>query len=76
MAGAVLTGTFKYDGGAGLCERLLGEDEQGAAGAVGRLAEAEPGGEGDAAAVLGGCGGEVEDDGGESAGLEEEVGGA
>ena len=71
-----LAGAFEHDGGAGLGERLLGEDEQGAAGAVGGLAEAKPGGEGDAATVFGRGGGEVEDNSGESAGLEEEVGGA
>ena len=55
------------DGGAGLCEGGFAEHEETAASAVCCLSITEPGGEGNAAAVLDGLVGEVEDDGGEAA---------
>jgi len=53
-----------------------GPGRERATGAVGGLTEAEPGGEGDAVAVLRRRGGEIEHESGEAAGLEEEIGGA
>src|SRR3569833_2526922 len=67
---------LEHDGGAGLREGGFAEYEEAAARAVGSLAKAEPGGEGNAPAVLYGFVGEVEDDSGEAAGLEEKVSGA
>jgi hypothetical protein len=59
-----------------LGERLLGEDEQGAAGAASSLTKAKPCGEGDAQAMFRGGRAEVEDEGGKAAGLEQEIGSA
>jgi hypothetical protein len=67
---------LKDQGSAGLGEGPGGQDEERATGAVGGLTEAEPGGEGDAVAVLRRRGGEIEHESGEAAGLEEEIGGA
>jgi hypothetical protein len=45
ITGLLLEGSaLEDDRGAGLGERLLGEDDQGTAGAVGCLTETEPGG--------------------------------
>jgi hypothetical protein len=63
-------------GCAGLGEGPGCEDEKRAAGTVCGLAEAEPGGERDAIAVLGRRGGEIEHESREATGLEEEIGGA
>ena len=67
---------FQNYGRAGLGERLLCEHQQGTARAVGGLAEAEPSGERNAAAVLGGSRAEVEHKSGKAARLEQQIGGA
>jgi hypothetical protein len=67
---------LKDKGSTGLGEGPGSEDEERAACAIGSLTETEPGGKRDAVAVLGRSGGEIEHEGGEAAGLEEEIGGA
>ncbi len=62
------------DGGAGLCAGGFADDDEAAAGAIGGLAIAEPGGEGNASGVFDGFVGKVEDDGGEASGLKKEIG--
>ena len=55
---------------------VLGEQEDARVGTLGGGTVAKPGGEGDAESEFGSDGAHVEDDGAESAGLEEQVGGA
>ena len=62
------------DGGAGLCAGCFADDYEAAAGAIGGLSIAEPGGQGNAAGVFDGFIGEVEDNCGEASGLKEEIG--
>jgi len=64
------------EAGAGFRAGVLGEEEDARVGAFGGGSVAEPGGEGDAEGEFWGDPAHIEDDGAESSGLEEEVGGA
>jgi len=68
-------GEGEAEGGTGN-ERGGGEGEEGSVGGFGELAEPVPGGAGDAAKLAGGECGEIEEDDGEVAVAEQEVGGA
>jgi hypothetical protein len=70
-----LAGEGEAEGGAG-DERGGSEGEEGGVSGFGELAEAMPGGGGDAAELAGGECGEVEEDAGQVAIAEQEIGGA